>query len=229
MRFATAQADRGAPVIPHVFPKIWRREASQRGSPCARHCWLSSVRRAVRVSSAMLAELKPIFPLPIPVLGCASPGAGWGRLSRDISVVPWSPGRRGGRDARGPRSGEHLRRSGRHHAELRALIRFVSSKTSWRHVLRRRSIISLQSVVGCYGHRAAAAFFSGMGEDGAEGMLAVRRRTDVRWAGDEATSLFYGMPLKSREDRGARSARPPVGGFGHALAWLKVGTALRAP
>ena len=42
--------------------------------------------------------------------------------------------------------------------------------------------------------RTVAVLLTGMGEDGAAGMLALRRRGDVTIAQDERTSIVYGMP-----------------------------------
>jgi two-component system chemotaxis response regulator CheB len=47
------------------------------------------------------------------------------------------------------------------------------------------------------GDRAAACLLTGMGKDGASGLLAVRRSGGQTFAQDEATSVVYGMPREA--------------------------------
>jgi two-component system chemotaxis response regulator CheB len=49
---------------------------------------------------------------------------------------------------------------------------------------------------------AVGAILTGMGDDGAEGMLAMRRHGAVTFAQDEASSVVYGMPLRAQERGG---------------------------
>jgi two-component system chemotaxis response regulator CheB len=50
------------------------------------------------------------------------------------------------------------------------------------------------SVARVYGHRVGAALLTGMGEDGAAGLLEIRKARGVALAQDEATSVVFGMP-----------------------------------
>lgn len=52
----------------------------------------------------------------------------------------------------------------------------------------------LDSVALSYGRRAVAAVLTGMGEDGAKGLLAVRNAGGVTLAQDESTCTVFGMP-----------------------------------
>lgn len=61
----------------------------------------------------------------------------------------------------------------------------------------------LRSLARALGDRAGAIVLTGMGEDGADGLLAVRRAGGVAWAQDEATSVVYGMPRAALERGGA--------------------------
>ena len=56
---------------------------------------------------------------------------------------------------------------------------------------------------------ALAAIFTGMGKDGAEGLLRLRERGATTFAQDEATSVVYGMPKVAWEN-GAAQVQVPL-------------------
>jgi two-component system, chemotaxis family, response regulator WspF len=59
-----------------------------------------------------------------------------------------------------------------------------------------------QSVASNWGNPGTAVLLSGMGSDGAEGMMALRQSGWMTIAQDQATSAVYGMP-KAANERGA--------------------------
>ncbi len=65
-----------------------------------------------------------------------------------------------------------------------------------------------------------AALLTGMGRDGAEGLLRLRRAGWTTFAQDEATSVVYGMPRAAKEI-GAATAVVPLSELGEAIesAW----------
>jgi two-component system response regulator WspF len=54
-----------------------------------------------------------------------------------------------------------------------------------------------------------AALLTGMGKDGAQGLLALRRAGWLTVAQDEATSMVYGMPKAAAETGAAKHVLPP--------------------
>jgi two-component system chemotaxis response regulator CheB len=70
----------------------------------------------------------------------------------------------------------------------------------WRH---RPSVdVLFHSVATLMGPQAVGVLLTGMGADGAEGLLAMKRAGAPTIAQDEATSVVFGMP-KEAIDRGA--------------------------
>ena len=61
---------------------------------------------------------------------------------------------------------------------------------------------------GGAGPHALAGIFTGMGKDGAEGLLRLRQRGATTFAQDEATSVVYGMPRAAWENGGAMKQVP---------------------
>ena len=74
--------------------------------------------------------------------------------------------------------------------------------------------------------RVAAVLLSGMGDDGVEGMRALREAGSLTLAQDEASSAVYGMPRLALDTGAAAMALPPTD-IGKMLARLIVGGSLR--
>ena len=75
----------------------------------------------------------------------------------------------------------------------------------------------LASVAEHWPEPGAAAILTGMGRDGAVGLLALRRAGWLTLAQDEATCVVYGMPRAAAE-AGAAELVLPIREIGGAIA-----------
>jgi two-component system chemotaxis response regulator CheB len=91
-----------------------------------------------------------------------------------------------------------------------------------RHSCRPSVDVLFESLAAEYGASAAAALLTGMGRDGAQGLLAMRQAGAGTIAQDEATSVVYGMPREAVLLDGAAQILP-VTAIGPALAALARG------
>jgi two-component system response regulator WspF len=77
--------------------------------------------------------------------------------------------------------------------------------------------VFFRSVAGCWPVRGAAVLLTGMGRDGASGLLALRRAGWLAIAQDEASSVIWGMPGAAVQLGAAELVLPPSG-IAHAIA-----------
>lgn len=71
------------------------------------------------------------------------------------------------------------------------------------------------------GSRVAGVLLTGMGADGAEGLLEIRRKSDLTIAQDESTSVVYGMPKEAVEIGAARMVLPLGKIMNQLMVWLR--------
>jgi two-component system, chemotaxis family, protein-glutamate methylesterase/glutaminase len=76
--------------------------------------------------------------------------------------------------------------------------------------------VLFRSAARLAGAKIVAAILTGMGKDGAEGMLELRHANAITIGQDEASSLVYGMPRVAFE-RGAVQRQYPLNKIGHAI------------
>lgn len=88
-----------------------------------------------------------------------------------------------------------------------------------RHSCRPSVDVLFESVASAYGPEAAACLLTGMGRDGASGLLAVRAAGGLTIAQDEATCVVYGMPREAAL-LGAAARVLPLPEIGPAIAAL---------
>jgi two-component system chemotaxis response regulator CheB len=88
-----------------------------------------------------------------------------------------------------------------------------------RHSCRPSVDVLFESIAREYGSAATACLLTGMGRDGAQGLLEIRRAGGFTIAQDEATSVVYGMPREAVL-LGAADRVLPLSHIGPALAAL---------
>jgi two-component system chemotaxis response regulator CheB len=74
----------------------------------------------------------------------------------------------------------------------------------------------LESLAGSYGSRAVGVVLTGMGDDGAQGLLAVRRAGGYTITEDDSTAVVNGMPQAARQI-GASCVSLPLESIGTEL------------
>jgi two-component system chemotaxis response regulator CheB len=92
-----------------------------------------------------------------------------------------------------------------------------------RHSCRPSVDVLFESLARDFHAAATGCLLTGMGRDGASGLLAIRNAGGVTLAQDEATSVVYGMPREAVV-LGAAQRVLPIGAIGPALAALAPGS-----
>lgn len=75
--------------------------------------------------------------------------------------------------------------------------RMFLTRDQERHSCRPSIDVLFESIAEDYGNSAAACLLTGMGRDGAQGLLKIRQAGGVTLAQDESSSVVYGMPREA--------------------------------
>jgi two-component system chemotaxis response regulator CheB len=81
--------------------------------------------------------------------------------------------------------------------------------------------ITFNSLAAVYGARAAGAILTGMGSDGAAGLLAIRQAGGPTFAQDAGSCVVFGMPRAAIELGAVQQVLPPAG-LARSLAALHI-------
>lgn len=114
-----------------------------------------------------------------------------------------------------PRAGMVVLAPDGHHLELNDG-RFVLTSGPPVEGHRPSGTVLLRSLAHC-GSSAIGVVLSGIGRDGADGLLAMHERHAITFAQDETSSVVYGMPRAAVEE-GAAQQVLPVAELGDAIA-----------
>jgi two-component system chemotaxis response regulator CheB len=98
----------------------------------------------------------------------------------------------------------------RHMSLVRRGVGYAVSLTQGDPVCFSRPSVDVlfDSVARVVGRKAVAALLTGMGRDGANGLLAIRNAGGRTITQDEATSVVYGMPMVAREQGASEETLP---------------------
>lgn len=219
----------GTKVIPHVMGRVRHRfqprttEIEAALEP--RLVAIVASAGGPRAVQEVLDEMQPAFPLSVPLIVALHVGrsltAGYGSfLARAL-----------GAEVREIQNAETLRPGliyvapgGAHTAiDSKARASLVAEVANARHIPSFDHLLT--SIAAAFGATAAGAVLTGMGADGAQGLLAMRRAGGLTLAQNKETSTVYGMP-RAAADIGAATFQLPPPEIGRALlSWL--GTAAR--
>lgn len=100
------------------------------------------------------------------------------------------------------------------------------SQDQERNFCRPSVDVLFESVAREYGQEAVGCLLTGMGRDGASGLLSIRAAGGMTIAQDEASSVVYGMPREAML-LGAAHKNLPLDEIGPAIALACAGAAIR--
>jgi two-component system chemotaxis response regulator CheB len=163
----------------------------------------------------ILRALPAQFPLPVlVVLHISEP---FGTAFADWVDTHSANRVRMARDGERLRPGVYVAPPDRHLIVRDGVLRL--SDAAPRHSCRPSVDVLFETLAQEYGATVAACLLTGMGQDGARGLLAIRRAGGYTVAQDETTSVVYGMPREARLLDAAERVLP-LGEIGPALAAL---------
>ncbi len=207
-----AKLERGAPSADDVAP-VFPAPAP------ARDARLVAIGASTGGPSAIVEVLRKLpsdYPLPILLVIHLNQmfGFGFGEWLNTESPIP----------VRAPKDGEPLPPPGQpcvlfappdQHLVIRDG-RLRLTQDPERHSCRPSVDSLFESVAKTMGPHAVACLLTGMGRDGAQGLLDIKRAGGLTFAQDEASSVVYGMPREAAL-LGAASQVLPLGGFAPML------------
>ena len=173
--------------------------------------------------AAILALLQALpAPFPLPLLLTLHIGEPFGG-----AFAEWLDGQSGHRVALAvdgdpvarPGAGLRLAPPNRHLIVEGGLLR-VSDEPE-RNSCRPSVDLMFESLAASHGASVAACLLTGMGRDGAAGLLAIRRAGGVTIAQDEASAIVFGMPREAIR-LGAAQRVLPLAAIGRAVSELAV-------
>ena len=162
----------------------------------------------------VLGGLPPAFPLPVLVVQHMGPAFMAGFAAWLDSIVPQTVAVAVHNEA--PRAGHVYVAPGDQHLSVAADGSLRLGHEPPMNGQRPSGTILFQSMARMLGPRGLGVLLTGMGEDGAEGMLAMRRAGAMTITEDESTAVVYGMPATAVR-LGASGLALPLGRVAGAM------------
>jgi two-component system chemotaxis response regulator CheB len=212
------------PVIAHIHGarKLLAQEQSQAGrfvGPAADVVVIGASSGGPRVIEGLLSNLPPTFALGLLVVQHMTDGftTGMLRWMQERCALPIKVAEEG--DAIVPRRVLFTPENLHLFVAIGGRVHLSDSDPVNGH---RPSIdVTFQSVARVYGARSAGVLLTGMGADGAQGLLAIRNAGGVTIAQDEQSSMIFGMPRAAIALNAAQQVLAPPG-IGRCLNALHV-------
>ncbi|MGN7612713.1 chemotaxis-specific protein-glutamate methyltransferase CheB [Magnetococcales bacterium HHB-1] len=193
------------PVSPaHSVPQSGTAQSASRGYIKPRIVAIGASTGGPQALMTLLSELPPSFPLPILCIQHISDGflnemISWLSHHTPLKIKIAQAGTT-------PRPGHIYFSPENYHLEIDKNYRFNPVRTpsikeissSVKH--HRPSVdVTFTSIASVYGAAAIGILLTGMGSDGAAGMLTLYKNKGTTIAQDENTSVVYGMPKQARD------------------------------
>ena len=169
------------------------------------------------ILAEILGRLPENFGAPILIVQHITPGFGQGLARWLNQQTPLEV--RLAKHADEPVAGQVLIAPDNHHMVVNNLGRITLNQDVPYHGLRPAADYLFTSVAKIYGSRAVGVVLSGMGSDGAEGLLAMHKVGAHTIAQDKETCVVFGMPAVAIE-MGAAEQVLPMHQIGPALVAL---------
>jgi two-component system chemotaxis response regulator CheB len=143
---------------------------------------------------SLLTELPATFSVPILIVQHTSSGSIWS-FAEWLRAHTRLPVRAAAEGDVLDRAGVWLAPTDRHLVVRGRQLALLDTPPCSLH--RPSATVLFRSVAGTYGHRAVGVVLTGMGDDGALGLLEMRQSGAVTIAQDEASSVVFGMPAEA--------------------------------
>ncbi len=160
------------------------------------------------VLQAILAALTPQFPVPVVIVQHIAPGflAGMADWLEKTTLFPVGIPKNGDMIVPGR---AYLAPDGVHMGVHRDGTIFLSDAPR-ENSLKPAVSFLFRSVAKEFGTRAAGVLLTGMGRDGADDLLALRKAGGITFAQDKESSVVHGMPGEAIAVGGACYIKPPL-------------------
>ena len=154
----------------------------------------------------IIGALPPVAPVPIVIVQHITVGFHQGLVDWLNNVTPLEV--KLGEEGEMPMAGEVILAPGGHHMTIDKHRRLTLNEESPVRGHRPSATQLFRSITNVYGANALGVILTGMGDDGADGLVELCRAGGWVIGQDEATSVVYGMPGEAAARGGVSEVRP---------------------